>query len=59
MRFATAWGFPATAREAPVPSLLDDGLDRARYEAQRPGTDVVYRGGDTRFLNIRAGVQKP
>ena len=53
-----AWGFTPTPRTTPAPPFLDAGLDRARYEGQRPGTDVVYREGDARFLNLRADARR-
>jgi hydrogenase maturation protease len=53
------WGYPLRPRTAPPSeALLTSGLDRARFEAQRPGTDVVYREGDARFFNIRADAQR-
>jgi hydrogenase maturation protease len=50
----STWGYPARPRAQPAPSLLSGGLERARYEADRPSADVVCRGGDARFLNVRA-----
>lgn len=50
-----AWGFAATPRARPAAEpLFARALERETYEAERPGTDVVCREGDARFLNVRA-----
>lgn len=50
-----AWGFAATPRARPATEpLFARALEREAYEAERPGTDVVCRQGDARFLNVRA-----
>ncbi|MEW5738957.1 MAG: HyaD/HybD family hydrogenase maturation endopeptidase [Myxococcota bacterium] len=50
-----AWGFPLARRTSPAPQpVFAHALERSRYEAERPGPDVVCREGDARFLNVRA-----
>jgi hydrogenase maturation protease len=51
------WGVEVKERAVPLPSNLPGGLDRASYEAHRPGTDVVCREGDARFLNLRPSLE--
>lgn len=51
----TRWGFAPTPRATPLTEpLFARALAREAYEAERPGTDVVCREGDARFLNLRA-----
>lgn len=55
------WGFPATARTAPLDPaarLSAAGLEINAYEAQRPTPDEACRMGDARFLNARAELEK-
>lgn len=49
-----SWGFPPRPRARAAAPLFDDSLRRKGFEEQRPGTDVVCREGDARFLNLRA-----
>jgi hydrogenase maturation protease len=49
-----AWGFSARPRKELGPSLLAHSLERTRFESERPSADAVCRGGDARFLNLRA-----
>lgn len=49
------WGFSPRRREAaPEERLNAPSLALEAYESLRPGPDAACRGGDARFLNLRA-----
>lgn len=48
------WGFTPRPRTAPAESMLGPGLDRRRYEDERPSADDACRHGDLRVLSRAA-----
>ncbi len=49
-----AWGFAPRPRTAPAEPLMGPGLDRRRYEDERPSADDACRHGDLRVLSRAA-----
>lgn len=54
-----AWGVePQPRSRAEGGPLVSQAIGLSRYEEERPGEDVAYRKGDSRFLALRSGAQE-